>query len=81
MRHWHLPLFALLTFTLASCGTSERSQSGPLADSQSAPDEQPAETPQPAAPITTSVESIAQLDQRIASHPGKVVVVDLWALW
>ena len=81
MRHCHSLSLLMLIFTAVSCGTNSAPQSVPVADSQPASSEPPAVASRPAVPITVSVQSIAQLEERIASHQGKVVVVDLWALW
>jgi hypothetical protein len=46
-------------------------------------DRAPPATPPAAAPptVTVSVKSLPEVRELIQSHVGKVVVVDLWALW
>lgn len=31
--------------------------------------------------VTASVKNLAEIEELIASHKGKIVVVDLWAMW
>ena len=82
MRFWHLSSLLALTLPLAACGPGSQVETGQPTDSaQSSPGGLQPQTQQTNASITASVQSIAQLQERIAAHKGKVVVVDLWALW
>jgi hypothetical protein len=38
-------------------------------------------TPDAAVPVSLDVLNAAETDKLIARHEGKIVVVDLWALW
>ena len=40
-----------------------------------------AQTVESGASVTTTVATIAEVEEVIASQNGKVVVLDLWALW
>lgn len=65
---------------LLLCGCSGKPPAGgPPKDNpttQSSAPQKPA-----AAEITAEVKTIAEIQSAIAAHQGKVVVVDLWALW
>ncbi len=41
----------------------------------------PADSPGSTPEITAVVKTMAEVNKLIAAHTGKVVVVDLWALW
>jgi thiol:disulfide interchange protein len=69
-------VLAVLCF-ITACGRVERTASqafaGPSSDSESKIHSGESRT--------LAVLTLAQLKQRIASQKGRVVVVDLWALW
>ena len=81
MQRWHLSFMACWMLTMASCAPSEPAPAVQVSESQTAPAAEPSEASQPSPSSTVSVQTIAQFEDRIASHNGKVVVVDLWALW
>ena len=45
------------------------------------PTEEPADPPENESDIKAVVKSLEETDKLIASFRGKIVVVDLWALW
>ena len=69
-RFWSV--LAALLLTTAACAPSNSIQSSDNSSAGNAVDD-----PE----ITVEVRSLAQVEELIASHAGKPVVLDLWALW
>ena len=68
----------LLLFGVA-CNRSDRPDSRTV--KQATAPERALDSPLAGQPVTVSVASIAEVEAFIADQRGKVVVVDLWALW
>lgn len=72
-------LVAAVLLCTAGCGETtpvNNKPSAPLDSQSSSPDTRPA-----AAAVSLEVLDAAGTDRLIASHKGKIVVVDLWTLW
>jgi len=65
---------------LVGCSDSTSPTKQPPTNSNSSTKDKETQTT-PEVPITASLMSLAEVNDAIASHKGKVVVVDLWAMW
>lgn len=96
LRPLLLPAFAALICLPGCSGTKDTGKAGKKDDKKSSAkkDSQPAKSPakdgkaakakkaKAGVPVKLAVASLADIEKRIATqHKGKVVVVDLWAMW
>jgi hypothetical protein len=74
---WNTILLSTLVLPTIACSRGVRPEAEP--EKALAPEKQ--ERQSPPEPITAVVHSIPQVEALIASHGGKVIVIDLWAMW
>lgn len=68
---------------LVGCGDSSPAptDSDPPPDNESAAVETPDVSDQSASAVAMELKTLDEVDKLVASHNGKLVVLDLWALW
>lgn len=68
---------------LASCSGNSNTETGESETATETTSETSDETASASTPpsVTTSVVSLEDLDKTVASHKGKVVILDLWATY
>ena len=78
-------LTGIILLLLAGCGdqSTPSTDSGPPPDAEATGIETPVEAPAEGSPpdVAMDLKSLEDIEKLIASHNGKVVVLDLWALW
>lgn len=79
-RAWST-LYAVSVASLVTCVLSSCNTEPPVPDASGGQDTHTAVAPSRSNVADTSSLSLAQLREKLRSLKGKVVVVDLWALW
>jgi ABC-type enterochelin transport system substrate-binding protein len=74
----HFPTAVLLACFLVSLGCSKTAPEGAGQGGKDATTKTSSEPKEP--PVELQVKTAEETDQLIASHKGKVVIIDLWAL-
>ena len=84
---WQWFLFCAVLLVMPACSDSGLStstggeQQPTIAKRSEDRPESPADSSGTTPGITADVKTLAEVDKLVAAHKGKVVVVDLWALW